>query len=134
MLCLYSIIIKSQNFDFYKYRNDLNKATYEFEYKKNYSEALKNYQEAFKYGNKNIPNSNDYINIAICYLNIKDTIKAIESLKQSVLSEINPRIKVATIGCEKKKSKMPIIHCPPLFLAVSTLPWSPALVMYKKPT
>jgi tetratricopeptide (TPR) repeat protein len=83
--CFLFTLCSAQTFDFKKFRNFRNSAQYEMRVKKNYTEALKNYNEAIKYGNTMLPNINDDIDIAICYLNLKDTIKAITSLKASVL-------------------------------------------------
>ena len=55
-LCLFSFALKSQNFDYYKYRVVYNKAVFDLNFKKDYAHALKNYQKAIQLGNKYLPN------------------------------------------------------------------------------
>jgi tetratricopeptide (TPR) repeat protein len=54
-------------------------------YEKKYPEAITFFKKAFEYGNENVPSVNEYLDLAICYLNIKDSIQALEALKKSVL-------------------------------------------------
>lgn len=80
-----SLTVNCQTFDFFKYRNNLNKARFGMWYEKKYSESIFFFNKAFEYGNDDAPSINEYIDLAICYLNVKDTLQAIKALEKSVL-------------------------------------------------
>jgi tetratricopeptide (TPR) repeat protein len=76
--------IPKTEFNYFKYRENLNRAELLAEYKKNYLEAIKAYKMAFTFGNEHLPNSIDLENLAVCYLKTGDTAQAFESLRNAI--------------------------------------------------
>jgi tetratricopeptide (TPR) repeat protein len=73
-----------KEFNYFKYRSELNKADYEFEKNRNYTKALIHYKAAFKIGNENVPGAFEYQNASICCLCVGDTQLAIKYVRNAI--------------------------------------------------
>lgn len=73
-----------KEFDFLVYRKYINEAEYSFSVTKDYNKTIKLYDNAQQYVSEKNRDYYYLIQKAICYLNLKDTLKAINSLTYAV--------------------------------------------------